>query len=170
MYGIRNETFVFLCIRIVSGISSAFIFILSSQMILNYIAQLQKGWWSGIFYSGVGVGIVFSSSILLFFTPFLSWRSMWQLVGLVSVVFSLLGMLLIGQRTSENSIVPPRISQCKKRVKWLIYAYCLEGVGYIVTGTFIVAIAKEIPTLQWNATIIWLVVGVAAIPSCWFLG
>src|SRR5699024_8632699 len=42
----------------------------------------------------------------------------------------------------------------------------LEGLGYIVTGTFIVAIAEKSTVFSGDATFVWLVVGLAAIPSC----
>src|SRR5699024_4052549 len=49
---------------------------------------------------------------------------------------------------------------------FLIIAYGLEGLGYIVTGTFIVAIAEKSTVFSDDATFVWLVVGLAAIPSC----
>ena len=166
MMGFCNEFVLFCVIRLISGVSSAFTFILSSQIVLSYITRLQKSSWSGILYSGVGLGIVISSLILMLFSDLLNWRSMWKTLGYVSAVLSILGILFM-QHTSEEKINTTRSSTHKKPIHWLIFAYSLEGLGYIITGTFIVAIAQEIPTLQWNATIIWLIVGITAIPSCW---
>ncbi|WP_323655915.1 YbfB/YjiJ family MFS transporter [Lysinibacillus xylanilyticus] len=42
----------------------------------------------------------------------------------------------------------------------------LEGLGYIVTGTFIVSIAEESTSFHGDATFVWFIVGIAAIPSC----
>ncbi|MFJ7952157.1 YbfB/YjiJ family MFS transporter [Lysinibacillus sp. NPDC096418] len=161
-----NEFLLFCVIRFLSGISSAFIFILCSQIVLSYITRLQKSWWSGILYSGVGLGIVISSLILMFFSDLFIWRSIWKMLGYVSAVLSVLGILLM-QHSSEEEIKTTKSPTLKKPIHWLIFAYGLEGLGYIITGTFIVAIAQEIPTLQWDATIIWLIVGIVAIPSCW---
>ena len=44
-------------------------------------------------------------------------------------------------------------------------AYFLEGVGYIVTGTFLVAIVDGTPGLQGIGADVWIVVGLAVIPS-----
>jgi MFS family permease len=47
----------------------------------------------------------------------------------------------------------------------LVVAYFCEGVGYIVTGTFLVAIARSMPTLAPWAEHLWTVVGLAAAPA-----
>lgn len=48
----------------------------------------------------------------------------------------------------------------------MIIAYGLEGLGYIVTGTFIVSIAEKTSYFHNGATLVWMMVGLAAIPSC----
>jgi MFS family permease len=44
-------------------------------------------------------------------------------------------------------------------------AYFLEGIGYIVTGTFLVAIVDSTPALRGIGADVWIVVGLAVIPS-----
>ena len=53
-----------------------------------------------------------------------------------------------------------------KWIPWLIIAYGLEGLGYIVTGTFIVSIAEKTSTFSSDPAFVWMVVGLGAIPSC----
>ncbi|MEC1695099.1 YbfB/YjiJ family MFS transporter, partial [Schinkia azotoformans] len=53
-----------------------------------------------------------------------------------------------------------------KWLPWLIIAYGLEGLGYIVTGTFIVSIADKTSIFSIDPAIVWMVVGLGAIPSC----
>ncbi|USK83755.1 YbfB/YjiJ family MFS transporter [Peribacillus asahii] len=53
-----------------------------------------------------------------------------------------------------------------KWLPWLIVAYGLEGLGYIVTGTFIVSTAEKTPSFNGDATFVWMIVGLAAVPSC----
>ena len=50
-------------------------------------------------------------------------------------------------------------------VSILALAYFCEGAGYIVTGTFLVAIIKTMPGLADMAAHFWIVVGLAAVPS-----
>ena len=52
-----------------------------------------------------------------------------------------------------------------KWLPWLIIAYGLEGLGYIVTGTFIVSIAEKTSNFSSDPTFVWMVVGLGAIPS-----
>jgi MFS family permease len=47
----------------------------------------------------------------------------------------------------------------------LFAAYFLEGIGYIVTGTFLVAIVDGTPGLRGIGADVWIVVGLAVIPS-----
>jgi MFS family permease len=53
-----------------------------------------------------------------------------------------------------------------KWLPWLIIAYGLEGLGYIVTGTFIVSIAEKTSIFSIDSAFVWMVVGLGAIPSC----
>jgi MFS family permease len=49
-----------------------------------------------------------------------------------------------------------------------VAAYGCEGLGYIVTGTFLVSIAEKIPGMQGFAAASWAIAGAAAVPSCLF--
>ena len=53
----------------------------------------------------------------------------------------------------------------KKFVIFSILFYFFEGAGYIITGTFLVAIVKSIPSVAEYATLSWMFVGLGAIPS-----
>ena len=55
-----------------------------------------------------------------------------------------------------------------KWITWLMIAYGLEGLGYIVTGTFIVSIAEHTSAFKIDSSLVWIVVGIGAIPSCIF--
>ena len=46
----------------------------------------------------------------------------------------------------------------------LTLAYLLEGTGYIVTGTFLVAIVEQMRGLSGFGSSVWVVVGLAAAP------
>jgi predicted MFS family arabinose efflux permease len=48
----------------------------------------------------------------------------------------------------------------------LLFAYCLEGVGYVVSATFIVAIVHTVQGGFESGVWVWIVVGLAGIPAC----
>lgn len=158
--------------RFLSGISSAMVLVLASGIVLDQLAKYRRMSWAGFFYGGVGWGIFFSGLFVPYLVQWLDWDGAWfglmifsLLIGLPSF-FGLRETDLPNQSsTAETS--PRKITHTdKKQLCWLMAAYGCEGLGYIVTGTFLVAIAADIPTLAHHPTISWIVVGLAAIPSC----
>lgn len=167
--GLVHSYILMLVIRFISGIASAFIFVLASSIVLDKLADFNKTHWSGYFYSGVGFGIFFSTLFIPSFNDFFHWEGVW--IGLAIVSFFL--MLFVWLWLMESQNTKKKITEQKVTVKafprkwllWLILAYGLEGLGYIVTGTFIVSIAEQTKTFN-EPSIVWIVVGLAAIPSC----
>ncbi|MBE0598558.1 MAG: YbfB/YjiJ family MFS transporter, partial [Desulfuromonadales bacterium] len=54
----------------------------------------------------------------------------------------------------------------RRLLSWLTAAYFLEGLGYVVTGTFLVAQVQRLPGLAGYGASAWVLVGLAAVPSC----
>lgn len=168
--GLFQSYFIWYGLRFISGISSAIVFVMASGIVLDKLAIRNKLNWSGIFYGGVGLGIFLSSLLIPILNRLYSWEGVWLGLSGVSMLLVLIVWIsmkdepLSFEKTSKQEsalCVPPL-----KWIPWLIVAYGLEGLGYIVTGTFIVSIAKEIPSFNGDATVVWMVVGLAAIPSC----
>ncbi len=168
--GLFQSYFIWYGLRFISGISSAIVFVMATGIVLDKLAIRNKLNWSGIFYGGVGLGIFLSSLLIPILNRLYSWEGVWLGLSGVSMLLVLIVWIsmkdepLSFEKTSKQEsalCVPPL-----KWIPWLIVAYGLEGLGYIVTGTFIVSIAKEIPSFHGDATVVWMVVGLAAIPSC----
>ena len=170
MMGLSHSYILMLIVRFISGVASAFIFVLASSIVLDKLAVTGKTNWSGFFYSGVGFGIFFSTLCIPSFNNLFMWEGVWVGLAIVSVILTIFVWLWL--KDSPNSNVKKDeqmvITQAPplKWLPWLIIAYGLEGLGYIVTGTFIVSIAEKTSTFSINPTIVWLVVGLGAIPSC----
>lgn len=156
--------------RFVSGFSSAFVLVLASSIVLDKLAEKEKTNWSGFFYGGVGVGIFLTGIIIPILNHYFKWEGAWVGLSILSIVFTFLVWVWLKDETSNST-------QNKKKgipahgppttwIPWLVIAYGLEGLGYIVTGTFIISIAGQIPNFNGDATFIWMIVGLAAIPSC----
>lgn len=162
---------VWYALRFISGVMSAFIFVVAASLVLDQLASHDKAHLSGLFYSGVGIGIALSAVIVSPIYVIFDWYGTWIALALFSVilfmfiVFFIKPVALNPQKKSSQPVgsqkVPPTTW-----IKWLIVAYSLEGLGYIVTGTFIVSIAEESTSFRGDAAFVWFVVGVAAIPSC----
>jgi MFS family permease len=169
--GLTNSYVVWFILRFVSGIVSAFVFVLASSIVLDKLAVYGRSSWSGIFYGGVGLGICLSGLLVPIFNVRFGWQGAWIGLAVASVLFGIFVCMWL----NKDSGFPVRGNQDEakqhnpsiKWIPWLVVAYGLEGLGYIVTGTFIVAIAQNIPGFQGDATLVWIAVGLAAAPSCW---
>lgn len=164
--GLGAEPSVWLGLRFVSGIASAFVLILVSSVILDRASREGKGWWPGVLYSGVGLGIALTGILV----PYLArsgWRASWLGLGLLSVL--LCAAIVPG--LSDRRIESPREEQAAAErpnpaTYWsLMIAYFADGVGYIVPATFIVAILRATPQLAAFAASSWVIVGLVAAPS-----
>ena len=79
--------------------------------------------------------------------------------------------VLLGRR--RELIQPITIDQTRRRislasVRLLAVGYFFEGLGYIVTATFLVAIIALTPGLEHFAPYSWVAVGLAAVPTTIF--
>lgn len=168
--GFTNVIIIWYLLRFISGVVSAFIFVVITSLILDQLASSSHMHLSGLFYSGVGIGIALSAVIVSPIQAVFHWNGTWIVLALFSIVLFVLIVLFIKPITPSKQLVESQIISQKKPpqswMKWLIIAYSLEGLGYIVTGTFIVSIAQESTSFHGDAAFVWFVVGVAAIPSC----
>ncbi|MEY2356775.1 YbfB/YjiJ family MFS transporter [Lysinibacillus capsici] len=168
--GFTNVIIIWYLLRFISGVVSAFIFVVITSLILDQLASSSHMHLSGLFYSGVGIGIALSAVIVSPIQAVFHWNGTWIVSALFSIVLFVLIVLFIKPITPSKQLVESQIISQKTPpqswMKWLIIAYSLEGLGYIVTGTFIVSIAQESTSFHGDAAFVWFVVGVAAIPSC----
>ncbi len=73
-----------------------------------------------------------------------------------------------GLTPEPRPIITPDAPGTPSSHRWftaLVISYFLEGIGYIIAGTFLVA-AIDLAALQWVGSGAWIVVGLAAFPSC----
>ena len=169
--GFTDTIMVWYVLRFISGVMSAFIFVVAASLVLDQLARIGKAHLSGLFYSGVGMGIALSAIIVSPIHAIFNWNGTWIALALFCIILFIFIIIFIqpvtssaqqkGSTAKASPKAPPAIW-----MKWLIIAYSLEGLGYIVTGTFIVSIAEESTSFHGDATFVWFVVGVAAIPSC----
>ncbi|KPN95173.1 YbfB/YjiJ family MFS transporter [Lysinibacillus sp. ZYM-1] len=169
--GFTETIITWYILRFISGVMSAFIFVVIASLVLDQLANTSKTHLSGLFYSGVGLGIAISSMMVSPIHAIYKWNGTWIALALFCVLLLVFIVIFIKpishskQRFVNLSKSSPKVPP-KSWMKWLIIAYSLEGLGYIVTGTFIVSIAQESTSFHGNAAIVWFVVGLAAIPSC----
>lgn len=170
LMGLTYSNLLWNVLRFLSGFASAFVLVLASGIVLDKLAVIRKTSWSGLFYGGVGLGIFLSSLLIPSLNHLFRWEGTWIGLAVVSGILAIFVWIwldetpnVVKKKNKQDMIVkvPPA-----KWLIWLIIAYGLEGLGYIVTGTFIVSIAEKTSYFHNGATLVWMMVGLAAIPSC----
>ncbi|MBM7651975.1 YbfB/YjiJ family MFS transporter [Neobacillus cucumis] len=170
LMGLTYSHFLWYILRFLSGVSSAYVLVLASGIVLDKLAVISKTSWSGLFYGGVGLGILLSSLLIPTLNRLFQWEGTWIGLAVVSGILASFVWIWLDEAPNDLemqnkqetfALVPPT-----KWLLWLTIAYGLEGLGYIVTGTFIVSIAEKTSYFQNDATLVWMMVGLAAIPSC----
>ena len=169
--GVTHDYAFWIILRFIAGVTSGFIFVLTSSIIMDYLAKHLLTRWSGYVFSGIGIGIAISGLCVPFIETRFLWEGTWIGLGLLSTAFILLTLLLwrhIVVQDSERVAKTADTNIWHGFMPWLFIAYGLEGLGYIITGTFLVDIVYNIENLRTYASYSWVVVGIAAAPSAPF--
>ncbi|MBO0333440.1 YbfB/YjiJ family MFS transporter [Sneathiella sp. CAU 1612] len=165
--GLTDSFELFLLIRLLSGAASAFVMVFGSALVLSRLAAEGRSRLSALYFAGVGVGISVSSLLIIALENMgIGSQGMWIASGFLSLLFTIPVFLFVPAAPEpsggEAASLPLQYSQT---LKALILSYFLFGFGYIITATFISTLVRQIPEVQWMQSIIWLVVGLGAIPS-----
>ncbi|ALM58188.1 YbfB/YjiJ family MFS transporter [Staphylococcus equorum] len=173
LMGLFDDFTLWIIFRLIAGITSGTVFVLASNVALEALRAANKGRISGMLYSGVGLGIFTSSIFIFLFTTENNWKITWILLGVFALVmgsFVFFGMRQNSNVENETQTLnekedKPKVKLNKKFIWGFSIAYFCEGAGYIITGTFLVAIVKSIPEFADYAALSWMFVGLGAIPS-----
>lgn len=157
-------------VRFAAGVASAGVFVLASGLVLDELRRLGKGARSGWLFSGPGLGIVLSGLVVRFAGSALDWRGDWAVLALVAGA----AVMPCWRWSEPPSMAAPFLlddprrgdHRAARRVLQLLFAaYALEGIGYIVTGTFLPTIVERAPATRGLGSVVWIVVGLAALPA-----
>jgi predicted MFS family arabinose efflux permease len=143
-------------IRAAAGISSGIIFVLSAAFVIEHRGAL------ALHFTGVGIGIALSGLIAAL-VP--AWQTAWLVLAVLSFVLAMFAGRLTGVALPAGQPHVRRPLAWDAAFFWLITAYGLNGVGYIVSGTFLVAILHSLPQTAKLGPLAWIIVGISAIPS-----
>ena len=165
---LTRDLAAWMAIRGLAGVASAVIFMVAGNTILTELTSPQPrmvGWA----YGGVGAGIALSGALVAVVKSLGDWKTAWwaaaALAGTLLAVAWTIGTT--GPRidgATAGSAGWPRRSLHRRWFALLAGSYFLEGAGYIVAGTFLVA-AISATGPSWLSGSVWTIVGVAAVPS-----
>ncbi len=165
--GLTTSMTIFLGLRFVGGGASAFVLVFASALVLDRLATLGRPGLSAVHFAGVGVGIAVSAILV---SGLSAAGADWQIQWLASGAVALLGLaavvwLVPAGGEVDRPAAPASGAGIDRRLIGLIVAYGLFGFGYVITATFISTMVRTAPQLQPIEPVVWLVVGLAAIPS-----
>lgn len=149
-------------VRLAAGLASGVMFVLATAFVLeNGAATGPTG--AALHFAGIGLGITLSG-IIVQCDP--EWHREWMELAALGVVLA-----IPAWRLSSHPLLPadhPTRSGAnapRSLIGILTLAYCLEGLGYIVSGTFLVSVLRGLPEAAQLGPLAWVIVGLAAAPS-----
>jgi len=165
--GLTTSMAIFLSLRFAGGVASAFVLVFASALVLDRLAASGRPGLSAVHFAGVGVGIAASAVIVSGLAAGgADWRAQWMVSGAVALVaFVAVLWLVPSEMAAQRPVAAAQSSGFNRRLAALIVAYGLFGFGYVITATFISTMVRTVPALQSIEPVVWLVFGLAAIPS-----
>ena len=164
-----NVVIDFIAIRFVAGLSSAFVLIFGTALILPSIQEVGKKSLSTSHFMGVGFGIVISSILVSILGNYgFNWSDLWIGVAILSIILAIPIFLFTPNEMNSNENNKSSSSYSNLSFNLITLSYGLYGFGYVILGTFISTMARETVGLQSTEVYVWLLVGLAGIPMVIF--
>jgi hypothetical protein len=157
------NTIGWVLLRTIAGFASAVVFVIAVNSMLEHLPPHMPGWGFG----GVGLGIALSGGLVLTMPATASWQGAWWSASALAAVLGAAAWAMRGE-SRPGAVAAPAIQAAPPRPnRWfavLFVSYTLEGIGYIIAGTFLVAAIRQ-HSSGWLGNGAWLFVGLAAAPS-----
>ena len=148
-------------LRFVAGCASALIFMVAASALLTGL-RADGEHLVGHGFGGVGAGIA-ASGVLVLVLRHGTWQDSWWSAAVLGAVLSAAAWPLRPPAT-DDGIERGAGPVGRRWFRSLLLAYTLEGVGYIIAGTFLVAAIDQTASTTLGSSA-WIIVGVAAVPS-----
>ncbi|KAA0018414.1 YbfB/YjiJ family MFS transporter [Antrihabitans cavernicola] len=159
-----DSTAAFSVARFLAGWASAAIFVGCASTVTRHRAD---GAAPGIAFAGVGVGIAVSGLLTFVAGQHLSWNALWLCSAVITaaLVAPALNLQIASEPRSRAEVDGSAVT-ARVRTVWrlLLASYFLEGLGYIIVGTFLVA-AVGGERSSATGPLVWILVGVSAVPA-----
>ena len=170
LMGVSDNYTLWYILRFTAGLTAGIVFVLISSITMDFLTDKNLTHLTGFFYAGVGTGIFLGGISVPYLALYLGWQGTWFGVGAFAFFLTYIVSRWV---KDEKHPKEDKIQETKKEnhprisLPWFIVAYTAEGIGYIISGTFLVAIIGNIPGFSsYSASMSWAFVGLAAAPSC----
>ncbi|HWA49381.1 MAG TPA: YbfB/YjiJ family MFS transporter, partial [Dongiaceae bacterium] len=132
---------LFVILRFVGGVSSAFVLVFSSSLVMERLTAAGKIRFASYQFAGVGTGIALSAALVeRLAANGIAWQWQWSATAFLSLlaflaVAGLIGPAPQGIKSTGSSTANGRMSA---PLLALVLSYGLFGFGYVITATFLV--------------------------------
>ncbi|MCE7027501.1 YbfB/YjiJ family MFS transporter [Jiella avicenniae] len=171
LMGLTDDVALWLILRLLSGLASAFAMISAAGIVAERLAKVGEEGRLAWVFGGVGAGIAASGLVVHLLVDTMASSTLWVLVGAITALLAPLPLMLVRERDLPASVrkADPRRRIPRPLPFWpLLAGYTLQGLGYSVFATFIVALIKTRPGIEALGDWVWIVTGLAILPSCLF--
>lgn len=160
----------FATLRFIGGIASAFVIVCASTLVLERLALAGRGSLSALHFAGVGLGIMISAiAVSALLASGVGWRGLWIGSGAIALLAAIMAASLIPAAGNVTAPSTPKPREAgPSRLGAMVAAYGLFGFGYVITATFLVTIVRTTDAVRGLEPWVWVLVGLAAIPSVAF--
>ncbi|RTL49117.1 MAG: YbfB/YjiJ family MFS transporter [Rhodocyclaceae bacterium] len=170
MMGLSDNIVLWAVSRFIAGLSTAAGMLLGTGLILNWLIRHDHRSELGIHFSGCGLGIAGCALAVAIMTPTFDWQEQWYIFTAIGALLAIPAwrwlpppdttpMTNSGRSMHDN---PPS----KRFLTLFMASYFCAGIGFVVSATFIVAIVDHLPAMAGKGNWVFLVLGLAASPSC----
>jgi predicted MFS family arabinose efflux permease len=168
--GVAHHLALWLLLRALAGVASAWVLIYVSAWALERLATLGRPALGNTVYAGVGTGIALAGGLCLaLMRAGAGSARAWIVLGLLSIVLAaVIWPAFRGAATAPAASAPPATD---RGIVWdreslrLTLCYGAFGFGYIIPATFVPALAKQVirdpNVFGWS----WPLFGAAAMAS-----
>ncbi len=166
--GLTSSIVLFSIIRFLAGVASAFTMIFTSAIVLSRGLAAGNPHVQSAHFGGVGIGIAVSS-LMVFLLPAQGFGIVanWQAAWFGGAVIACIGTIIVAALLPSG----PSSGKSTEREKPLVWTrplvvvtltYGLFGFGYVITATFLVAMARQGASDHTVEFLAWLITGLSA--------
>lgn len=169
--GLTTGMPAWLVLRFINGFSNGLVFVYAPSLVLEVLMPRARGFWSGLTFSGVGLGILLSTAVVSAGTQAaVGWQGIWLLLGACAIPLAWFSARVLNLPDQAHTVAQaayhrPEGGLGRAGLAWVVGGYTCAGFGYIISMTFLPVIVGQTPGLASYASATWLLVGLAAVPS-----
>ena len=167
LMGITTDMKLFILLRFLCGISSALGFIFTISFMFNFFKDSKNKTLQLYHFCGIGLGIVIGTiAVWITSTYGFFWYHQWICIGYIGILLCIPLVLFIPEQlVVNNEKKTSKKSKFNASFLTISFGYFFFGIGYIIFGTFISAMARDEFNISSYQYFFWIIVGLFAIPS-----